>query len=103
MAENNEKNKQDVSRGREQASRGDVGLPQGQDQASLPDDSNVTVAAKPGESAGSLIRRFRYRVREVGLMERLEKLRFYEKPSQRKKYEKKLRWQKIAKAKRYSR
>jgi ribosomal protein S21 len=65
--------------------------------------SHVRVTAKPGESAESLLRRFRQKVTESGLMERVEQLRFYEKPSQRKRQEEKQRQQKIARAQKYNR
>ena len=44
---------------------------------------NVSVTAKPGESAESLLRRFRQKVKESGVLEKLEEIRFYQRPSQR--------------------
>ncbi|OQX51073.1 30S ribosomal protein S21 [candidate division CPR3 bacterium 4484_211] len=64
---------------------------------------NVSVTAKPGESAESLLRRFKMEVEKIGLMEKLEEIRWYEKPSQRKKYEEKMRQQKIAREQKFNR
>lgn len=62
---------------------------------------NVSVMAKPGESAESLLRRFRQKVKEAGLMDKLEEIRFYQKPSKRRQHEAKLRQQKISRAQKY--
>jgi len=62
---------------------------------------NVSVTAKPGESAESLLRRFRYKVKESGILEKLEEIRFYQRPSQRRKQEEKLRQQRIARSQRF--
>lgn len=56
---------------------------------------NVTVQAKPDESADSLLRRFNREVMRAGVMRRLRELEFYEKPSTKKKKEKKMRAQRI--------
>lgn len=79
---------------------GDV-IPSGPDLSSV--NSHVQVKAKPGESAESLIRRFRHKVRECGIMDKLEEIRFYEKPSKRKQEEEKIRQKKIARAQKYNR
>ena len=56
---------------------------------------NVTVKAKPDESADSLLRRFNREMMRAGVMRRLKELEFYEKPSTKKKKEKKMRAQRI--------
>jgi len=56
---------------------------------------NVKVEAKPDESADSLLRRFNREVMRAGVMRRLKELEFYEKPSTKKKKEKKMRAQRI--------
>ena len=56
---------------------------------------NVTVKAKQDESADSLLRRFNREVMRAGVMRRLKELEFYEKPSTRKKREKKIRVKRI--------
>jgi small subunit ribosomal protein S21 len=56
---------------------------------------NVTVQAKPDESADSLLRRFNREVMRAGVMRRLKELEFYEKPSTKKKKERKMRVQRI--------
>ncbi len=57
--------------------------------------ANVTVQAKLDESADSLLRRFNREIMRAGVMRRLKELEFYEKPSTRKKKEKKMRAQRI--------
>ncbi|MBM4401681.1 MAG: 30S ribosomal protein S21 [Candidatus Cloacimonetes bacterium] len=55
----------------------------------------MKVEAKPDESADSLLRRFNREVMRAGVMRRLKELEFYEKPSTKKKKEKKMRAQRI--------
>lgn len=51
----------------------------------------VKVTAHPGESADSLIRKFTKKVLSEGILADLKKREFYQKPSERRKEEKKLR------------
>lgn len=71
--------------------KGDVVLTATADKGTV----NVIVEAKPDESADSLLRRFNREVMRAGLMRRLKELEFYEKPSTKKKKEKKMRAQRI--------
>ncbi len=64
---------------------------------------HVIVTSKPGESADSLLRRFRQAVKDSGILEKIEEMRYYIKPSKRKRQLAKERWQKIAREQRLNR
>ncbi|MDP3998628.1 MAG: 30S ribosomal protein S21, partial [bacterium] len=51
----------------------------------------VKVTAQPGETADSLIRKFTRKVLSEGILLDLKKREFYQKPSERRKEEKKIR------------
>lgn len=51
----------------------------------------VKVVAHPGESADSLIRKFTKKVLSEGILVDLKKREFYQKPSERRKEEKKMK------------
>lgn len=51
----------------------------------------VKVVAHPGEPADSLIRKFTKKVLSEGVLADLKKREFYQKPSERRKEEKKMR------------
>lgn len=55
--------------------------------------AHVSVTAKPDESVESLLRRFNRAVLKSGLIDKMKELEYYEKPSERRKREKKLRAQ----------
>ena len=61
-------------------------------------DAHVSVTAKPDESVESLLRRFNRAVFRSGLIDKMKELEYYEKPSVRKKRERKLRAQLIRRA-----
>ena len=62
--------------------------------------SNIMVTAKPNESSEQLLRRFNRQVRDLNLIDEIRDRLEYEKPSQRRKREKRER---IANARRYQR
>lgn len=62
--------------------------------------SNIMVEAKPNESSEQLLRRFNREVRDLNLIDEIRDRLEYEKPSQRRKREKR---EKIANARRYQR
>lgn len=51
----------------------------------------TVVKAGPGETTDSLIRKFSKKVRDEGILQDLKKREFYQKPSQKRKEEKKER------------
>ena len=52
---------------------------------------HIRVAARQGETAEQMLRRFNFAVTKSDLIQRLRDLQFYEKPSKRKQREEKLR------------
>lgn len=68
-----------------------------------PSKSHVTVEAKPDESIESLLRRFKQKVKDIGLMDEIAELQYYEKPSKKRREEEKLRLQRLAQYRRSQR
>lgn len=64
--------------------------------------ANIKVEAKPDETADQLLRRFNREVQRSGLIQKMRDLEYYEKPSSRKKKDRKLREANIKRYLRYA-